>query len=185
MYRSIAVVPMLAAVAWIAPPAGSVAPTAAPPACCVAGAEAPSPLAPIARLAGTWVKADATGAATDEVVSIIRPTAGGTAFLETLFPGSDMEMISMYFAEQGRLKMTHYCLMGNQPTYEATVSDDGTELVFHCRGGGNLADHEVAHMHEGHLRIVDADHIESRWTALAAGEVIEEVPFQLVRRRAP
>ncbi|HET6425971.1 MAG TPA: hypothetical protein VFG20_19935, partial [Planctomycetaceae bacterium] len=47
-------------------------------------------------LVGTWVKADDSGKPTEEVVSVIKLTAGGSAIQETLFPGQPHEMISMY-----------------------------------------------------------------------------------------
>ena len=37
-------------------------------------------------LVGTWVSADKDGKASDEVVSVIKLTAGGSAVHETLFP---------------------------------------------------------------------------------------------------
>lgn len=38
---------------------------------------------------GTWVVAGEGGHPTDEVVSVVRATAGGSVLMETLFPGSD------------------------------------------------------------------------------------------------
>ena len=43
------------------------------------------------KLAGTWVAADKDGKPTDQVVSIIKVTAGGSAVHETLFPGQPQE----------------------------------------------------------------------------------------------
>jgi len=42
----------------------------------------------IKKLAGTWVAADKDGKPTDQVVSIVKVTAGGSAVHETLFPRS-------------------------------------------------------------------------------------------------
>src|SRR5262245_66302368 len=50
-------------------------------------------------LVGTWVAADKDGKPTDEVVSIVKLTAGGSAIHETLFPDQPHEMISVYTAE--------------------------------------------------------------------------------------
>jgi hypothetical protein len=44
------------------------------------------------KLAGTWVAADKDGKPTDQVVSIIKVTAGGSVVHETLFPGQPDEM---------------------------------------------------------------------------------------------
>src|SRR5262245_26592021 len=59
------------------------------------------------KLAGTWVAADTDGKATDQVVSIIKVTAGGSAVHETVFPGQPHEMISVYTAEGPYVVMTH------------------------------------------------------------------------------
>jgi hypothetical protein len=48
------------------------------------------------KLAGTWLAADKDGKPTDQVVSIIKVTAGGSAVHETLFPGQPHEMVSIY-----------------------------------------------------------------------------------------
>src|ERR1700748_891308 len=71
------------------------------------------------KLAGTWMVADKDGKATDQVASIVKLTAGGSAIHETLFPDSPMEMISVYTAEGPDLLMTHYCVLGNQPRLKA------------------------------------------------------------------
>jgi hypothetical protein len=42
------------------------------------------------KLAGTWLMADQDGKPTDQVMSIIKVTAGGSAVQETIFPGQDM-----------------------------------------------------------------------------------------------
>ena len=45
------------------------------------------------KLAGTWLAADKDGKPTDQVVSIIKVTAGGSVVHETLFPGQPHEII--------------------------------------------------------------------------------------------
>src|SRR5438105_3520584 len=65
------------------------------------------------KLAGTWVAADKDGKPTDQVVSVIKVTAGGSTVHETLFPGQPHEMVSVYHLDKGELVMTHYCALGN------------------------------------------------------------------------
>ena len=71
------------------------------------------------KLAGTWLAADQDGKPTDQVVSIIKVTAGGSAVHETLFPGQPHEMVSIYTVDGPDLVMTHYCVLGNQPRMKA------------------------------------------------------------------
>src|SRR5262245_17113613 len=63
------------------------------------------------KLAGTWVAADKYGRPTNEVVSVIKVTSGGSAVHETIFPGQPMEMVSVYTADGSDLVMTHYCAL--------------------------------------------------------------------------
>ena len=71
------------------------------------------------KLAGTWLAADKDGKPTDQVASIIKVTAGGSAVHETLFPGQPHEMVSIYTVNGPDLIMTHYCVLGNQPCMKA------------------------------------------------------------------
>src|SRR5580698_1792956 len=61
------------------------------------------------KLVGTWVAADKDGKPTDQVVSEIKLTSGGSAIQETLFPGQPMEMLSIYTADGPDVVLTHYC----------------------------------------------------------------------------
>jgi hypothetical protein len=114
----------------------------------------------IKKLAGTWLVADKDGKATDQVASIIKVTAGGSAVVETIFPGSPMEMVSVYTVDGTDLVMTHYCVLGNQPRMKADPKSPANQVVFKFNGGGNLDVKKDKHMHEATLTIVDADHIE-------------------------
>src|SRR3984885_14545336 len=71
------------------------------------------------KLVGTWGAADKDGKPTDQVVSIIKVTAGGSVVHETLFPGQPHEMVSVYTVDGADLIMTHYCVLGNQPRMKA------------------------------------------------------------------
>src|SRR5207253_5835455 len=90
------------------------------------------------KLAGTWVAADKDGKPTDQVVSIIKVTAGGSAVHETLFPGQPQEMVSIYHKDGKDLVMTHYCALGNQPRMKADPNAPANSLAFKFAGGTNL-----------------------------------------------
>lgn len=111
-------------------------------------------------LVGTWVAADKDGKASDEVVSVIKLTAGGTAVHETLFPGQPHEMVSIYTIDGPDLVLTHYCMLGNQPRMKASAKSPANKLKFEFVGGENLDVKKDKHMHGATLTIVDADHIE-------------------------
>src|SRR3954452_7586493 len=90
------------------------------------------------KLAGTWVAADPRGKPTDQVVSVIKVTAGGSAVHETLFPGQPHEMMSVYHCDGPDLVMTHFCMLGNQPHMKADPKSPANQICFKFAGGSNL-----------------------------------------------
>jgi hypothetical protein len=121
------------------------------------------------QLAGTWLVADKDGKPTDQVASVIKVTAGGSAVHETLFPGQPHEMVSIYTVEGSDLIMTHYCVLGNQPRMKADGNSPSNQIVFRFVGGGNLDPKKDKHMHEGTLTIIDKDHVEVNGVAWENG----------------
>lgn len=134
-------------------------------------------------LAGTWVVADKDGKPTEEVASIIKVTAGGSAVQETIFPGQPHEMVSVYTADGPGLAMTHYCVLGNQPRMKGSVA--GNKIRFEFAGGGNLDVKKDKHMHGATLTFVDADHIEIEGEGWENGVPMKEMcgQMKLVRKK--
>ena len=99
------------------------------------------------KLVGTWVETDKDGRPTQKIASIIRLTAGGSAVHETLFPGDDMEMISVYHLNKDDVLMTHYCMLGNQPRMKADPASPPNKIRWVFTGGTNLDPSKDAHMH--------------------------------------
>ena len=112
------------------------------------------------KLAGTWVAVGDDGKPTDQVVSVIKVTAAGSAVHETLFPAQPQEMVSVYYCDGPDLVMTHFCVLGNQPRMKADPKSAANQLRFQFAGGSNLDPAKDKHMHEGTITIVDDDHIE-------------------------
>ncbi len=136
-------------------------------------------------LVGTWVAADKDGKPTEEVVSVIKLTAGGSAVQETIFPGQPHEMISMYTADGPDLVMTHYCMLGNQPRMKANPKATANRIDFQFVGGGNLDPKKDKHMHAATLTIVDADHLEIEGIGWENGAPAKEMcnGMKLVRKK--
>jgi hypothetical protein len=137
------------------------------------------------KLAGTWVAADNDGKPTDQVVSVIKVTAGGSAVHETLFPGQPHEMVSVYTADGPDLIMTHYCVLGNQPRMKAEAKSSPNQIVFKFAGGTNLNPAKDKHMHEATLTIVGDDRIELQGTGWENGAPVKEMccGLKLVRKK--
>ncbi len=144
------------------------------------GAKLPPPptnagLERMKKLVGTWLVADKDGKPTDQVASIIKVTAGGSAVHETLFPGQPQEMVSIYTASGSDLIMTHYCVLGNQPCMKAEPKSPANQIVFQFVSGGNLDPYKDKHMHEATLTFVDDDHIEVKGTGWENGAPSKEM----------
>jgi hypothetical protein len=137
------------------------------------------------KLAGTWLLADKDGKPTDQVASIIKVTAGGSAVHETLFPGQPHEMISVYTVDGGDLIMTHYCVLGNQPRMKADPKSPANQIVWRFTGGANLDPKKDKHMHEATLTILDDDRLEVNGVGWENGAPAKEMccGFKLVRKK--
>jgi hypothetical protein len=151
--------------------------------------KAPAPPNPglerMKKLAGTWVIADADGKPTDQIASVIKVTAGGSAVQETLFPGQPHEMLSVYHCDGADLILTHYCMLGNQPRMKADPKSPPNQLCFKFAGGSNLDPGKDKHMHEGTLTFVDDDHIEFAGCCWEGGKPCKgtECKMRLVRKK--
>ncbi len=134
-------------------------------------------------LEGTWVALDENGEMTDEVIATYKVTAGGSAVLETEFPGTDHEMITVYSIDKGQLELRHWCVVGNQPRMIASKDSGPDELIFTCDGkGGNLDCAHDKHMHQGHFRFPSKDRISSTWDMIEEGEVVYTAAFEMARK---
>jgi hypothetical protein len=79
------------------------------------------------------------------------------------FPGTDHEMVSVYFLDGDELVAKHYCAMGNQPEMKLDAkSSSPNELVFVFTGGTNLDAAKDYHIHGGKISIGDG-RLESAW----------------------
>ena len=77
----------------------------------------------IKSLAGEWQVAHAPGEHGEHgehagTVSY-KVTAGGSAVLETLFAGTDHEMVTLFYMDGDDLTLTHYCMLQNRPLMRA------------------------------------------------------------------
>jgi hypothetical protein len=112
--------------------------------------------ASLKKLAGEW-RGPAMMKGMPPAHSIVRVTAGGSAVEEVSFPGTKMEMVSLYHMDKGHLVMTHYCILGNQPHVKLNAAKStARDLVFDYAGGTNLNVRRDAHMHSLTLTLPDA-----------------------------
>jgi hypothetical protein len=122
-------------------------------------------------MVGEWkgtVQERSTGPA---VVVRYKLTAQQTAVMETLFPDTDHEMLTIYYMDGDQLMAAHYCAMGNQPRFRLAATSTANELRFEFAGGGENLDPETdIHMHSGRILFLNEDQIESEWDIYRDGK---------------
>jgi hypothetical protein len=132
-------------------------------------------------LAGTWEGSIMTKDGPPATVTY-ELTSNKTVVMETLFGGTDHEMRSLYHMDRNDLVISHYCAVGNQPRMRLAKTSTASELVFDFDGGMNLDPAKDMHVHSGRVRLVDADHIETEWTAYQGGKQVGAHKFFLTRK---
>ena len=134
-------------------------------------------------LPGEWVAAeDGPMSKRGDVVARYALTAAGTALVETVFPGTEHEMVTVYHADGPDVVLTHFCMEGNQPRMRARAAR-GPRYDFAYDGGTNIDRNRDRHMHSAWLEFVGADEIRSQWTEHADGKPVLVVQSHLVRKR--
>ena len=106
--------------------------------------------------------------AINKVATEYRVAANGSVVVERNFPGTPKEMISVYHDRGGKLWMTHYCALGNQPQMSLTKATDGVialELVE-----GSLDSPDEPHMHSVSIAFDGADEMSQAWTMYEDGK---------------
>jgi hypothetical protein len=115
-------------------------------------------------LAGHW---ETEKSNTEKATLDLELTAGGTAVIEKAHvtsAGKTVEMITLYYLDGNQLKMTHYCMAGNQPTMRGNYAPDAKTLTFEFEGATNLKSPNDGHMHHAVYTFIDGDHFKTTWT---------------------
>jgi hypothetical protein len=135
------------------------------------------------QLVGAWEGTSDMGKEGEKVRVEYRLTAGSSALVETLFPGSAEEMVSVYHDQKGKLAMTHYCLLRNQPRMTLRQANAQTiELVF-AKNGNDINPAKEKHMHAVRITFIDNEHITQKWTLYDNGKAKGGVTLKLTRVR--
>ncbi|HEY3226186.1 MAG TPA: hypothetical protein VGK61_04220 [Planctomycetota bacterium] len=132
------------------------------------------------KLTGTWTAETKEMGATTVTYRVI---SGNSTVMETIMPGTDHEMVTMYHVDGDDLVLTHYCALGNQPRMKAQKDSKEGTLDFRCTGGSNMKCPTDAHMHSLVLTFVDADHINHEWALMKDGKIDHSVKFELARKK--
>ena len=137
------------------------------------------------KLEGQWFSLGKDGKATDQLVSVFKVTAAGSAVHETIFPGAPHEMVTVYHLDGKDLVLTHYCATRNQPRMKADPAAPANKLAFKFIGGANIDPATDMHMHEGSITFIDDNTIESNWLGWSGGKAADDhkLSMKLVRKK--
>jgi hypothetical protein len=112
---------------------------------------------------------------------VFKVTAGGSAVIETMLPGTNYEMINMYTRAGENLWLVHYCAMGNQPRMKAVGIKDGV-IKLEYVDGGNMKSRDESHMDSLELTI-KGDTLVEKWTSYEKGKATGTEEFNLKRTK--
>jgi hypothetical protein len=134
----------------------------------------------IRGLVGTWEPAAAAEGKKMGTL-VFKSTSGGSVVMETMFPGSEHEMVNMYSADGDSVLFTHYCAMGNQPRMKLKSAEAGV-LKFEYLDCSNLKSRDDPHMDSLELTI-KGDRLTEKWSFFAGGKVTNQETFEFTRKK--
>jgi hypothetical protein len=89
-------------------------------------------------------------------------------------------MTTMYYDQNGKLAMTHYCVMGNRPGM-LLKSADTKSLKFDFDGSCGVDPVKESHMHALTITFNNTDTITTSCKAIVDGKELPEHPTTLKR----
>jgi hypothetical protein len=143
-------------------------------------------------LAGTWQGRVTTTPPMEDMGSMaelevtLRVTSRGNALVHEMKgagtpddPAKYDHPVTMFYLDNDRLLLTHYCDAGNRPRMAARTSPDGKTIEFDFLdlSGGT----ERGHMHHAVFTVIDANHHTEDWTYMMPGDKPMHAHFDLTR----
>ncbi len=156
---------------------------------CLAG-EPPAPKAGSAEfermktLVGAWQGKTDFGQGPIDMTVQYRLLAAGSVLEERVLAGTPNEMVTMYYDKDGKLALTHYCVMGNRPAM-LLKSADAKTIKFDFDGSCGIHPTKESHMHALTIRFDDADTITTSCKSVMDGKDTPDHPCTLKRVKAP
>jgi hypothetical protein len=153
----------------------------------LAGAQETAPAASafdrFKALTGEWIDVDGAAGPKGAVLATYRLTGGGSAVVETLFPGARHEMTTIYHRDGNDMVLTHYCAGGNQPRMRARTVKANT-VAFEFDGGTNFDPARDSHMHDATIEFLGKDEIRAEWRSWDKGQPAPHAPKFRLQRKA-
>ncbi len=133
-------------------------------------------------LVGRWEGSDTMNKHGGKFVVEYKLTAGESAIIETHFPGTPKEMVSVYHDEGGKCVMTHYCMLGNQPRMKLQTAGE-KQMAFLLVDGRGISSATEPHMQAVTISFVDKDNLTQEWTMFEGGKEKAKNTMKLTRVR--
>ena len=111
-----------------------------------------------------------------------RLIAGDSVIEERFAAGTPMEMLSTYHDVNGKLTMTHYCMLRNQPRMKL-VKRTANSLTFDLAPTPGLNPAKDKHMHGATYTFLDADHFQLEGVSWENGKSVPCGPPVVFTRR--
>lgn len=121
------------------------------------------------ELVGTWKGTADIGQGPVDMTVQYRMIAGGSVLEERIFPGTPHEMVTMWYEKDGKLSMTHYCVLGNRPAM-ALKSSEGKSMTFDFDPSCGIDPSKENHMHALTITFEDKDTITTKCKAVMEGK---------------
>lgn len=113
----------------------------------------------------------------------LRVTSMGNALVhEMSISGRPDHPVTMFYRDEDRMVLTHYCDAGNRPRMVGKLSPDGKTLEFEFLdlSGGN----QRGHMHHAKFTFIDENHHTEDWTYMMPGDKSVRAHFEAQRTNA-
>lgn len=137
-------------------------------------------------LAGTWEGAITTDPRVPEMdgqlmnVTLRVTSMGNTLMHEMTGAGRPDDPITMFYLDDGRLELTHYCDADNRPRMVAKTPADGKRIEFEFLDvKGNM---QYGHMHGAVFTLIDENRHTEDWTFMR-GDKPYRAHIELRRRK--
>lgn len=111
-----------------------------------------------------------------------RLIAGESVIEERFAGGTPMEMLSIYHDVNGKLTMTHYCMLRNQPRMKL-VKSTADSLTFDLAPTPGLNPAKDKHMHGATYTFIDGDHFKLEGVSWENGKSVPCGPPVIFTRR--
>jgi hypothetical protein len=138
----------------------------------------------IKELVGVWQGTTDMGKGMQAITATYELTSAGNAVIERLFVGLPYEMVTVYYDYNGKLTMTHYCSLGNQPHMDLMNPGENNMLFVLSEKNPNLVSAKETHMHSLNISFDNKDRITQTWSRYEKGEKKSESVIKLARTKS-